>query len=1148
MKLPIHRLTSLFIQHLPLLIVIGIGLFVSFKSITPGTHYAGWDNILAEFDLPDYARQVLFGAWSEHQSLGAPSAQGQLSEIPRLPILFLLNLLLPPEMIRYVFIFAMYVIGGIGMYFYLSQYWISEKLGGIRNWLAGLGGIFYLLHVLTLQQFYIAFEMFMVQFAFFPFLMIIVHHLVIYTPPRNTTRLQRFIQPLTNLKQQLSQRFSRKNTSQTTVQVSKLSWETLMLLFLVLQLLIASSGHTPTVFYLAVLFSQLYAFFIVLPQGLWKAVKAGFVIGLLTLLFNAYWIVPNLYYSIHDSRYVQQSHDNRLFGPESVWSIREAGNISNFLKNTHYLLTWKDFSFEHHQFDFIFNEWQSHLNSPFVSFWLHIFGLITIVGFFFALFDHSKGSKRWAIIFFYLGCVSFIWIDLFPTFFIFDFLYQSGSFLEAFRNPFTKLSILYSFAVILFFVQFFETILKTFKPLDKNNKLWNFFSGLIVIFVMSTIIYTAWPSFQGNFISEKLKPTFPTQYAEMFSYLHTRDRDLRVLQLPQLSHAGWEYYDWQFLGKGNGYQGMGFYFFGMPQAFLNRDSDRWIETSDFFYHELKHALDTNDVDQFVDITQKYQVDLVIVDETKIEPHRTHDYARDHLLLTYSGFNQVWQKDFLTIYERANQEKDSSFFVPSEISKVAHNSQRIRQDPAFQQQQDYLLTNQKDASVLYPFSSLLAPEIQNVTISETVVEVSQQIPTGNFQLTVPGIQEPEYFTPVAISYLDNVVSIRFPELQLVHQQTRIPFPTLEDLSISIENAPEQIVLFFNNKGVVLEKGKTSYPVIPFAVGQPVLLEYSPQTTGYTFTDIGLIDGSSLSVVPVYTYYPDWQRLQTVRTISLEGDSELKALYHFPRTTIDILQNPSVNCSTPQQGNIFRRVRGESVRFHANRYGVNCNGYGFSDVSPAFPYIINFQGSNLKGRGIKVFINYTDPHVLPDDYLLHQPNFNRFITVPSVSETNNSTFYLNWEIRSFGKESINELKKIQVVPYPLDQVAQITLKNMSSPSQLQQPNTLTLQHHLSFFDSMHIVDTSCRDSACVFALDQSYDDLWIAFDKNSGQILPHFRFNNWANAWEISNSVSQVIVIYIPELFAIFSLNILIVCAIIRSVLLFINYYAKKRNSF
>ena len=135
---------KIIIKAVPLFVVIVLALVVVYKNVDVNRYYAGWDNILAEFDLGRYARQVLGGAWVEHQGLGAPAAQAQLADAVRLPVLWFLKIMLPENLVRQVFIFSMYVVGGVGSYLYLERVWIGRRISWLRPWLAGLGAIFYL--------------------------------------------------------------------------------------------------------------------------------------------------------------------------------------------------------------------------------------------------------------------------------------------------------------------------------------------------------------------------------------------------------------------------------------------------------------------------------------------------------------------------------------------------------------------------------------------------------------------------------------------------------------------------------------------------------------------------------------------------------------------------------------------------------------------------------------------------------------------------------------------------------------------------------------------------------------------------------------------------------------------------------------------
>ncbi len=1080
MKKFLKRLFKNLKSNLPLLGVILVALIIAFQNIKPNTYYSGWDNIHAEFDLTRYARQVFFGAWLEHQSLGAPAAQAHLSEIPRLPILFLLQTILPPNLVRYVFIFTMYLIGGVGTYLYLNNIWLKNKTSNLKKWLASLGGIFYLLHILTLQQFYISFEMFMVQFSFLPFLLMAIHKLA----------------KKTNIKH--------------------------ILIFILVQLLIAPSGHTSTVFYLAVLLSMLYGFFIKFKKiKFLTAIKFSFLIGFLSFVANAYWILPNLYYSFHNSQYVQQSRDNQLFGPESVWSIREASSFKQLLTGTHYLFNWRDYSFQDQKFDLIFNEWENHLSNPVTSLILGSLGAITFLGLFITLYDKKIGYKRFAIVLYYLFCLIFIWIDLFPTSVILDKLYESGSFLEAFRNPFTKLSILYSFISVILFTQTLAFFASLFKK--KNKKLLK----LIIPVILIAIIYSAWPSFQGHFISEKLRIKYPQEYWQMFDYLKTRDQNLRILQLPQLSHAGWVYHDWSFIEPGNGYQGMGFIPFGVSQPVVNRDSDRWIETSDFFYHELKYALDTQSVDLLNNVLTKYNIDIIIIDETKIDPAKKYDYERNHQLITQAKLTKTWEKNFLTIYERNSHSQDQELLVPESLNFVSGKTDRVRADYIHQDQNNYVLINDQIANTLYPFSDLSTKELSDVVFTDNKIEITKTIPKDNYTLNLPGLSEDKYFTPAVITYKNSMVKVKFPVNKIELDEQVISLPKIADFEFEVKENYPSIILFFDRSGVIIEQEKTIYPIIPLEINQLIPVTYTPQTDQLDLTLEGEIAVPTIKVNPVHYLSLPWKEFKKEITFEIDATSQIKAISEFPTVPINLTQNPSANCSNPTKGEIFSEISNKKVTYQANNYGINCNGYNFEYISPAYSYLLNISGQTKQGRGIKFFVNYSDQEVLFEDYLMQNDQYNSFFTLHQISKDPGSRFSINWETRSFGRISTNELNQIQIGSFPLNQISQLKLRKNDVSDSLE--NNLEIISHQSYLDFIHLIDFKCNQEKCYLELDQSYDDLWLGFKTNKLKLLPHYRLNNWANLWKISGE-GKFVIFYLPEAVA-FSSFLLLSIAII-----------------
>lgn len=1058
-------------NNFPLILVIFISLFIGLQNTSIRAYYSGWDNIHAEFNMSQYANRVFFGAWQEHEGLGAPTAKGHLSEITRLPVLYLLNLIVPSYLVRSSFIFMMYTIGGIGMYLYLKKIWVKESIRKYSNWLAGLGSLLYLLHPLTLQQFYISFEIFTVQFAFFPFLLLSIHLLL-----------------------------------------KKITWKSI-LIFMLIQLAIAPSAHTPTVHYLGILFSLIYALFSALDTKKFVgSLKFSFFVGLLTFVMNSYWILPNIYYGLHNSKYVSESEANVLFGPESLWSIRESNNLHSFLTGFHYLVTWRDYNFKSQEHELIFNEWTNHFSNPFRNMQMYTLGIIAVLGFFTLIFNKKEGGKRWAIIIIYAICVSLIWIELFPTKNLILSLYKSKTFLETFRNPFTKLSILYSFFLVVLFVEFIKLIAKKIdeklEKKTKKNVLQTFLSMLAIYIVSITS-----PIFSGNFISEKLKVIYPPEYEKLYEFMKTKDHNARVLEMPYISREGWVLYDWSTASRTNAYQGIGFYFFGIPQPFLTPDFARWSEVNDFFYQELQYAIDKNDNEQFKQITNKYRVPLAIVDESRIYPHKDYGFEASHELLVLAGFKKIWQEDFISVYENTNNNAEGGFIVPTKLDFVASNLDRIKKDVAFSKIGEYISGSEKNKldQYVFPFAKLLSKEISNVIFEENRILVKEFFLKDNYLLEIPKLNQNTFSTTVALQLKNEIIYASFPQHNLTANNKIISLSYLENVEIPVEKNTSEYTILVNGNIANLKDGEIEFLSL-------TLSENENDSVNFSTVNDNLLLAQDIN----------WDEIKKEIKFELNDLDSLLLETSFPMVKANLSGIPSENCTKPLLGEISTTYNLETADYKAKNYGVNCNTLDLNFITPSSSYIMNVEGENFAGRSIKMFINYSTKNTIQEEHLLSESIFNASIPLDNITSDPISRYYVNWETRSFGKESRNAINRIEVMPFPLEKFSQISLTKIGSSESSK--NEIKIISAKSDADFYNLIKIECANT-CYFGINQAHDDLWIAYDKNNRKILPHFTYNNWANLWQVNNKSDEIIILYVPQLVAFVGMITIVVALVI-----------------
>ncbi len=1064
------------VSNIPLLLVILVSIFIALQNTSIRGYYSGWDNIHAEFDLGQYAYRGLYGAWSEHEGLGGPAAKGLLAEITRIPYLFVLEQIFPLHLVRAVFLFTMYVIGGVTMYFFIKNYWIQNKIQ-YKTWIAGFAGLLYLLHPLTLQQFYISFELFTVQFAFFPLLLISLHELVKKTSPKS------------------------------------------IFLFCTVQILLAASAHTPTVFYLGAVASVLYALTIHLQvhKKIYKAVKFSLIIGLLTFVINGFWIVPNLYYSVHNSEYVTESKANVVFGPEALWSIREASTLHSYLTGYHYLTTWKDYNFESKEHELIFNEWVNHFANPFRNLQLYILAGLSICGAVIGLLAGKKYPVKATMSVLFLLTSAFIWIELFPTKDLLLKFYESKTFLEIFRNPFTKLSILHSVFVVILAS---ETLAKMVEILQKKVS-QQLIQTVVPIVISLGYIYTfsiTAPSFSGNFINEKLYVIFPQEYKALYSFMQTQDHSHRVLEMPYTSREGWVLHDWSTPGRILGYQGIGFNFFGIPQPFLTSDFARWSGANDYLYEELSFAINSQNPQQLEQIVQKYIIPLAILDESRVQPYTKHSFSLDKEMLEKAGYKQIWQEKFLTVYEHPTvAAKSSPFIIPESIAKISADTERLSVDPVITEYPEHIITDTSDAVVTFPFSWLEKTEPKKQTVTDSELSLSSGVNPGKYIIQIPAFATDSYKTTVALRLQDSQLQIFFPQYTINTGSEILQIKSIDNQITQLENK----VLAIQINGVEIALNNNSE---------------------YAYSEINVPIGGKLTIIDIETgqklteITPNWSILTREQSFESEIGSNLTITTKFPNILANLELQPSENCVRPQRGSIqTTHLQSGAALYSAENYGVNCNSVYLPFISPVNEYIAIASGENIMGRSIKLFVHNSKPNTVPTEYIFPEDKYTVSYPLKQLSSDPQHRLFLNWETRSFGQKSENRLDSLTIVPLHIANFAKMTLTANNSKN-VSVENTVSATNQLKHSISKYSLDADC-DSTCYIGINQAYDDLWVAYDFSTNKILPHYRYNNWANLWEVQDGKHSVVIVYVPQYIAFAFLGLAAFTFIIVGVKLF-----------
>ena len=141
---------------LPVILLIGLEVIIFITNFQKGTYLIGWDNLMPEFDLALNFKRALFSVWQGYRGLGFLDGLSNAATLTHTFYIWLLSLVLPENLLRYVFTHITHLLGGIGFFF------LAKKL--TKNHIASfIGALFYMLNLGVIQQFYAPLEAFAIH-------------------------------------------------------------------------------------------------------------------------------------------------------------------------------------------------------------------------------------------------------------------------------------------------------------------------------------------------------------------------------------------------------------------------------------------------------------------------------------------------------------------------------------------------------------------------------------------------------------------------------------------------------------------------------------------------------------------------------------------------------------------------------------------------------------------------------------------------------------------------------------------------------------------------------------------------------------------------------------------------------------------------
>lgn len=653
-------------------------------------------------------RRSLLETWQSFQGLGLLGGHGYNAQLPYAFFQFFASSVVGAQYGRYFFTFLMLLLGPLGAYACSTS--LLKELNKNRSTTlpialaATLGAFFYLLHLGTVQTFYVHLEPFILMYGLFPWLLINLFWL---------------------LRQPTVAKF---------------------LSFFLLNFALSMIGFIPPVFISYCLFLGviLATYFLFSPS--WQKLKNLVMLGLIVLITNAYWLIPVGVFTLTQGDYYLNSKLNQATTQSYILTNTFYGQLNNvgLMKSFYFDSLDQNRFAQTPELEFILKPWINHLEKPLVTFIGYSFFLSAVLGLFIMVVIFFKRKSYLGS----LGITGLITLSLLatgtPILSQFSGLIRFIPVLnQAFRIPFSKLSMSATFFFSLGFALFCFILFSQLSKLE-HKTLRKVFSFSIFVVIISSFIYFSLPSFKGDFLYRGLRQELSQSQLALIDELKTLSPRARVLQLPMFTYSGWDMQSWE---DKRGFTGSGYLWYTSPPALLNRAFDVWSPYNETLRNEFKHAITTKDSDLFTALLTKYEISHILIDESLYLPGAADSITQLSAVqqLTNSQSHRLLlDKSPFKLYQTKN------VFPPVSINSspqgVSLNQLRGRIDPSLDLNAKTVVD---DNTLIYPFQHLSQETLEGSTlkVENNFVELSANLSqtSNSAVISLPQIERSQFVT-------------------------------------------------------------------------------------------------------------------------------------------------------------------------------------------------------------------------------------------------------------------------------------------------------------------------------------------------------------------------------------------------------------------
>lgn len=1046
-----------------------------------GVYFTGWDNLHPELNLYDNIYRALSGVWQAHQGVGHTGGHGYSATLLHSLFIGLLSLFFPDWSLRSIFTFLMLLVGSLGTISF-TQFLTKDKTKSFQHLAMWSSGLYYLLSLGTVQQFYIQLEAFIVHFAFLPWLLLTFFYLL------------------------------EKRNRKTFIQ------------FLLVNVLATPMGFIPPLFIVYIMILTILSLGWIITQRTIESIKTVVIAGCIVVCVNAFWLFPLAHYSITRSNEYLNSYNNITSTPEFIEKNKKYGTIEHVSILRGLYFDSRD-SVEQGISFLIFESWDAHLRNPVVSLLGYISFAIIVLGAGVTLLKKYDDETNVVVkrrLFFIVSLVCFTGLATNIPIFAqaSDFLREYVPvFKQAFRIAFTKLSI----SVLLCYAVFFgvgiaclvELILK------KKNKVLH--SMIFAIPLLFFIVYS-FPIFQGSFLYKNAQHNIPQAYFDLISFMKTQNRNERIANFAQGWRTGWVIYNW-------GYSGSGFLWYGIPQPILDRSFDVWSPYNENYYWQVSRAIYRKDFAEVKKILTKYNVTWVLLDpnarpyESVKEPlsydflKASFDSDSDFVLTQSFSRNNSSQTVLPLLLYRFN--KATSLVTNIDAPSVGPTYSFTDSDTAYNTFGNYVTT--KENNIYYPFRSLfngrngeelffpINEEDENLVI-ETTLPKKQGI------VKVKEAFSLEPYISAQLSFVQDATSSALllqylPPKIALNNKLITKTDTIQTI-LRTEKA-ERVELFINGN------------LTPVRLTQNQTESFMLRTNAVNIIDTDVNDNfQTITIRPpsLDTFLEDIEVSES--TINILNISIPKA----EGTPYTSNKDPLWSSNTEHVCSPVEPRNQPFQQFINNKWiirpkdNTECISFYLPELPQRSGYIARFTTSFVGQLPARFFTLNEETKRADIAIPIPKNPTKKSYWIPISPQMNDGIGY-SFKFLVFpsvtGQQKLT-LDNFSVWPFPWTGL--VSLKLITK--EFNTSNTFSIQS-----ENKHTgyIRTNVSPNIPYIALNQGFDNGWKAYEVDSklGEIFPflfgnelkdHVLVNNWANGWEIpqSNTNKTIVLFFLPQL--------------------------------